>query len=514
MTVLLTARQMRDAEQAAFASGAATGAELMERAGEGVVSALLNSWGELAVVPSRAIILCGPGNNGGDGFVIARLLARRGWAVRVFLLGQADGLPPDARLNHDRWCTMGDVRRLPFDTPPQPEGPSGVVVDALFGTGLTRGLGPEVAGVLESLEAQGFEGWYRVAVDLPSGLCADSGRRITAEDGTTAAFRADLTVSFHAAKLGHYLDEGAEFCGALAVADIGLSPEATPELVRLVQAPALPLGKRGGHKFDHGHALVLSGGFGRTGAARLAARAALRVGAGLVTLGVPGAAQMEVAAQITALMMRRIEAADDLAQMLEDRRLNALCLGPGLGADRARELVPAALAAGRATVLDADALSAFSDAPDALFSALHPGCVLTPHGGEFARLFPDLSARLSGPARRGPAVSRVDMVRAAAARAGCTVLLKGPDTVIAAPDGDAAVHAAVYERATPWLATAGAGDVLAGLICGLMARGVDPWRAAQTATFLHVEAARHHGPGLIAEDLPEALPAVLRGLGA
>lgn len=514
MNRVLTAAQMRHAEQIGMETGAGSGADLMERAGQGVVAALLRRWSDLLAAPSRAIVLCGPGNNGGDGFVIARLLAARGWQVEVFLFGDPARLPPDARLNHDRWAALGPVGRLPFAAPLEAPGDSGVLVDALFGTGLTRGLGPEIAGGLAAFDAPGFAGWHRVAVDLPSGLCSDSGRLIGGGEGAPAVFSADLTVSFHAAKQGHYLAEGPDLCGALEVVDIGLPEGLVPEAVALVEAPAVPLAKRGGHKFGHGHALVISGGFGRTGAARLAARAALRIGAGLVTLGVPGAAQMEVAAQITGLMMRRADTGDDLAGLLEDTRLNALCLGPGLGLERARALVPVALASARAVVLDADALSAFADAPAELFAALHPECVLTPHGGEFARLFPDLADRLAAPAERGPAFSRLDAVRAAAERSGCPVLLKGPDTVIAAPDGTAAIHAAVYGRAAPWLATAGAGDVLAGLICGLMARGTGPMQAAQTAAFLHVEAARHVGAGLIAEDLPEALPAVMRDLGA
>jgi hydroxyethylthiazole kinase-like uncharacterized protein yjeF len=267
------------------------------------------------------------------------------------------------------------------------------------------------------------------------------------------------------------------------------------------------------HKYTHGHALVLSGGAGRTGAARLAARGALRIGAGLVTLGVPGSAQMEVASRITALMLKRVEDADGLAGVLEDARVNALCLGPGLGIARAQDLVPAALSAGRAVVLDADALTAFGDDPAALFALLHDKCVLTPHGGEFARLFPDLADKLNAPATTGPAYSKVDATRAAAERAGCVVLFKGPDTVIAAPDGRCSINSAQYERAAPWLATAGAGDVLAGFITGLLARGFAPMKAAETAAFCHVECARGFGPGLIAEDLPEALPAVLRDLG-
>ncbi|RKF13967.1 NAD(P)H-hydrate dehydratase [Roseovarius spongiae] len=270
------------------------------------------------------------------------------------------------------------------------------------------------------------------------------------------------------------------------------------------------------HKFDHGHALVLSGGPGQTGAARLAARGALRIGAGLVTLGVPHSAQMEVASQTTALMLTPIDDADGLRSVLEDDRINALCLGPGMGVKRAAEALEVLLGEGgvkpRPTTLDADALTALAgDA--ALFGALHDRCVLTPHGGEFARLFPDIAKRLREEPMSGPAHSKVDATREAAKRAGCTVLFKGPDTVIAAPDGRCAINAAQYDRAAPWLATAGAGDVLAGFIAGLLARGFAPMQAAQAAAWLHVECARSFGPGLIAEDLPEELPRVFRALG-
>lgn len=229
------------------------------------------------------------------------------------------------------------------------------------------------------------------------------------------------------------------------------------------------------------------------------------MGAGLVTLGVPPAAQLEVASQVTALMLTRVADAGVLADKLQDERLNALCLGPGLGLTRARDLVPTALRAARPTVLDADALTAYAEAPDALFDALHPGCVLTPHGGEFRRLFPDLAHRLAG----DQAFSKVDATRQAAARAKCTVLFKGADTVIATPDGRAEINASVYDRAAPWLATAGSGDVLAGFITGLMARGFTPAQAATTGAWLHTECALSFGPGLIAEDLPETLPNVL-----
>ena len=267
------------------------------------------------------------------------------------------------------------------------------------------------------------------------------------------------------------------------------------------------------HKYDHGHVLVLAGGPGRGGAGRLAARAALRVGAGLVTLGCPAAALPEHAAQLTAVMLRVVGDATALREALQDARLNALCLGPGLGLGAAtRDLVTVALAAQRATVLDADALTGFAAAPAALFAALHDRAVLTPHGGEFARLFPDLAEglRASG---ADPLPARRRAVAAAAARAGATVLLKGAVTLIADPAGGAAELHLTGPEAAPWLATAGAGDVLAGLIAGLLARGFAPLDAALCAAWLHGAAGRQVGPGLIAEDLPEAIPAVFRGLG-
>lgn len=262
------------------------------------------------------------------------------------------------------------------------------------------------------------------------------------------------------------------------------------------------------HKYSHGHGLVLSGGVGKGGAARLAARGALRIGAGLVTLGCPPAAVLENAIALDAIMVRKV---DDLRPVLEDERITALCLGPGLGLGARQEaLVAAALSQGGRDrrpyiCLDADALTLLSRNA-ALFEALHERCVLTPHGGEFARLFPQIAAKMG-------AMSKIDAAREAAAKAGCVVLFKGPDTVIAAPDGSYVTHAAHGDRAAPWLATAGSGDVLAGFITGLLARGFSTMDAAMAAVWLHVECARTFGPGLIAEDLPEALPQVFRALG-
>jgi hydroxyethylthiazole kinase-like uncharacterized protein yjeF len=363
--------------------------------------------------------------------------------------------------------------------------------------------------------------------------------------------RAALTVTFDSPKVGHFIAQGPGLCGRLRIKDIGLSDwrrtqpqegQVTLPMRRggagrilrpartwlVTPDPLVPdgrfahanrrwraLGKAQplDHKYAHGHALILAGGPGRGGAARLAARGALRIGAGLVTVGAPEAAMPENAAQVTAIMLRPVGRADDLASALADRRLNALCLGPGLGlSDETRNMVKTALAAERKTVLDADALTVFADDPAALFAMLHEGCVLTPHAGEFARLFPDIAEKLAAPATKGPAYSKVDATREAAARAGCTVLFKGPDTVIADRTGRCAINSAHYDRAAPWLATAGAGDVLAGFITGLLARGFPPMQAAETGAWLHVECALKFGPGLVAEDLPEQLPAVFRDL--
>ncbi len=567
MTELLTSAQMRAIERAAIESGEVTGLELMERAGRGVVEAIFEEWPELAgtdadsgaggvdrlaeeggVAPRpaaspqdiceqkkfRAVVLCGPGNNGGDGFVVARLLKGRGWEVEVFLYGDAGKLPPDARVNYERWVEMGEVHDAavfhPFEASLVPD----LEVDALFGTGISRPITNPIlwerlwsfddAISASNLRDSGMAGPIKpprtVAVDVPSGLDADSGLVLGNPDHGLSCAAAMITVTFHRAKLGHYLSEGPTKCGKVVVKDIGICEDYEWRKANWKQ-----IARRGDasfsgwlqknsddHKYSHGHALILSGGPGRTGAARMAARGALRVGAGLVTLAVPPAAQAEVAAQVTAIMLRRVGDATALAKVLEDARFNAIGLGPALGLDEdAAALVATALAAGRATVLDADALTLLTQ-DAALFAKLHGKCVLTPHAGEFKRLFPDIAAKLDAAPVKGPAYSKVDATREAAKRAGCVVLFKGPDTVIAAPDGRCSVNSAQYERSAPWLATAGSGDVLTGFIAGLLARGFDPMQAAETAAWLHVECALEFGPGLIAEDLPEQLPNVLKRL--
>jgi hydroxyethylthiazole kinase-like uncharacterized protein yjeF len=515
MTEVVTAAQMRAIEGAAIDAGAVTGEALMERAGAGVVAAILRQWPEA----QSATILCGPGNNGGDGYVIARLLARRWWKVRVLGMGDAEAMPPDARANRLSWPgEVTPLTRANFEATPRAD----IVVDALFGTGLTRAPSGEVLSVLGAL---GKCAAPRVAVDAPSGLCLDRGIMLAGE-GTVAT--CDLTVTFEVPKVGHFLADGPECCGALEVVDLGLSHwrgTLGPNPARLVEAvPMVPpapgaphlspdFSKKAGHKYDNGHALIVSGGPGKTGAARLAARAALRVGAGLVTVATPATALMENAMHLTAIMTRRCGGAAGLTEILEDARFTAICLGPGLGVGaQARAMVHAALGP-RFVVLDADALTSFAEDPAELFEAIASRgdagrVILTPHGGEFGRLFPEEAEALG----EGD-ISKLDAVRSAAQRSGAVVLLKGADTLIASPDGRSSIHAAHYARAVPWLATAGAGDVLAGLIAGLAARSDDLHRAAADAAWLHVEAARAFGPGLIAEDLPEMVPQVLRDMG-
>ncbi|MCU0901840.1 MAG: bifunctional ADP-dependent NAD(P)H-hydrate dehydratase/NAD(P)H-hydrate epimerase, partial [Cypionkella sp.] len=403
---------------------------------------------------------------------------------------------------------------------------------------------------LTSLEqAWTEEGIRRVSLDLVSGICATSGRYLVNADPAQVGRaarpprRADLVVTFHRLKLGHVLADGPDCCGKVVVCDIGLSSAPSAGVVTATHPRVAALSKDArdagqAHKYSHGHALILSGATGRGGAARLAARGALRIGAGLVTVGCPLDAIPENAARLDAVMLRGVADAAALAEVLDDQRITALCLGPGMGTG-AREvgLLGVALGIpvpgltrdpasggggrgdagpgsgpGRGLVLDADALTILSQHPD-LVSALPGACVLTPHAGEFARLFPDIAEKLAAPATRGPAYSKVDATREAAARAGCVVLFKGPDTVIADPAGRCAINSAHYDRAAPWLATAGSGDVLAGVITGLIARGLPPFEAACTGAWLHVQCALSFGPGLIAEDLPEELPKVLRALG-
>ena len=489
---LLTPEEMYRADALAMERGT-PGHVLMENAGWGVCRAIMRRY-----APCRVLVACGPGNNGGDGFVVARRLAERGWPVAVALLGERARLKGDARAASDRW--NGAVRPLDAATPERAD----LVVDALFGAGLSRPLEGEAAAFAEALNARRAAGLCRtVAVDVPSGLDGASGRPIG-----DLAVEADLTVSFFRPKPAHVLLPGRELCGEVEIRDIGI-PDVVLDEIRpraFVNVPALwrsrlPVPAADTHKYRRGHLLVISGDASHTGAARLAAMAGLRAGAGLVTVASPGSALQVNAAHLTAIMLARCDDPEELPEIIRTRRIRALVIGPAAGTgERTRRMVGKALdVPDLAVVLDADALTAFRERPEELFGIVraHEGpAVLTPHDGEFARIFPDIAG------------DRLSRARAAARRSGAVVLLKGPDTVIADPSGTAAVNIG----APPWLATAGSGDVLSGIIGALCAQGMPAFDAACAAAWMHGEAARLAGPGLTAEDLPRMAGKVLASM--
>jgi NAD(P)H-hydrate epimerase len=476
---LLSTDAMAKADSATIAAGTA-GLVLMENAGQAVARETQLRW-----QPRPVLVLCGPGNNGGDGFAVARLLSEAGWPARVALLGSRDKLKGDAAAMAARWNDA--VLPLTVDALEGAE----LVVDALFGAGLARDLEGPVRAVVEAVNTRELP---CAAVDIPSGIHGDTGAVMG------AAMRADLTVTFCRRKPGHLLLPGRLMAGQVVVADIGI-PDAVVEAldVRLHEnAPALweaqfPWPALTDHKYSRGHALVVGGGAAATGAARLAARGALRVGAGLVTVAGPAEALPVYGAQLTAVMVTPLEA---FGQLLADPRKNAVLVGPGCGVGEAtRRNTLAALAAGKACVLDADALTSFESTPNQLFESISSNVILTPHEGEYCRLFDHVGDKLA-------------RARQAARTSGAVVLLKGGDTVVAAPDGRAVINA----NAPAELATAGAGDVLGGLALGLLAQGMAAFEAASAAAWLHGAAASAFGPGLIAEDIAEALPPILRAL--
>jgi hydroxyethylthiazole kinase-like uncharacterized protein yjeF len=492
---LLTNAEMAKADRLASVSGISS-MSLMEAAGAAVGRAAARRL--YAGCGRRVAVLCGPGNNGGDGYVAGRVLREFGFDVRLASLGSPSKLKGDAAEAALRWnaetAGLGDLTLDGAD----------LVVDALFGAGLARDLDGEAKQAVERLND-----WARstgrpiIAIDVPSGL-----------DGTTgqirgACSRATETVTFFRFKLGHLLLPGRAYCGALTLVDIGIPACVLGAIApqTFVNAPdlwrhALRLPELGGHKYTRGHALVVSGRMPETGAARLAARGALRAGAGLVTVASPRDALAVHAASLTAIMLRESNGPGGLAKLLADPRKNAVVLGPGLGiGEETCALVETALAPSgspklRAHVLDADALTSFAGQPERLFAAVQATdgpVVLTPHDGEFTRLFKTLRE-----------LPKVERAREAARISGATILLKGADTVAADPDG----RAAIAHNAPTWLGTAGAGDVLAGMICGLLAQGMPAFEAAAAAVWMHGEAAKEFGPGLIAEDVPEMLPNV------
>jgi hydroxyethylthiazole kinase-like uncharacterized protein yjeF len=493
MNEVLTNAEMEQADRLAVAGGVA-GIDLMERAGAAIADAVAASHPER----SRVVVVAGPGNNGGDGFVAARLLGERGYRVQLMLAGDAAQLKGDAAFAAKKW-----------DGPIAPAHPSGLagadlVIDALFGAGLDRPVEGLARSLIEGMNARPEP---VVAVDLPSGINGTSGAVMG------LAVKAVQTVTFFRKKPGHLLLPGRLHCGVVSVADIGIPDDVLQSIeVRIFEnVPELwwghlPMPKAGGHKYDRGHAVVVSGPSWSTGATRLAARAALRAGAGLVTIASPRDALFVNATSSLAVMVRAVDGAIELGAFLADRRLNALAIGPGIGVKESTcELVLTALDGDRGVVLDADAITCFAEQPGRLVEALKPrrnqATILTPHEGEFNRYF----AVLDGRTKVG---SKLDRARLAAAITRAIVLIKGADTVVAAPDGRAAIAA----NAPPYLATAGAGDVLTGILTGLLAQGMPAFEAATAAVWLHGQAAIEAGPGLISEDLPEALPSVYRTL--
>jgi ADP-dependent NAD(P)H-hydrate dehydratase / NAD(P)H-hydrate epimerase len=481
-SALLSVAQMNAADRAAIAAGK-PGTMLMQNAGDAVAREIMQRWS-----PRPTVILCGPGNNGGDGFVVAIALAKAGWPVRVALLGRIEDLRGDAGIHAARW--NGAVGRV---TPTAVQDAK-LVVDALFGSGLSRPLDSQV---LDTLAAVTELGSPLVAVDAPSGVMGDSGASL-------GAIAATCTVTFARKKPGHVLLPGRALCGETVVADIGIPPAAletlgidTWENHPVLWRAELPQAQSSGNKYTRGHAL-LCGGYPMTGAARMAARAAARIGAGLTTIAVPEIGFPVYAAALTSIMVQPLRLPGDLARLLADSRYTAFLIGPGAGvSDATRESALQLLQSGRPVLIDADALTAFASKAAELAAAIHGPCVLTPHEGEFARVFDAQGDKLA-------------RAREAARQSGAIIVLKGADTVVAAPDGRAVVNT----NAPATLATAGSGDVLGGLIMGLLAQGMDAFLAAAAGVWIHGEAANAFGPGLIAEDLPDLVPAVLRRLEA
>jgi len=486
---VLTVSEMYRADTAAVQAGVA-GVDLMEKAGRAVAEAV-----QARHPAGPVVVLCGPGNNGGDGFVAARLLAESGRPVRLALLGQRERLRGDAAHHAALW--RGGVRSLAEQGLADLLDHAGVVVDALFGAGLSCPLEGAARAAVMRIAAADLP---VVAVDVPSGLSGDSGEPL----GDIVP-RARQTITFFRKKPAHLIVPGRELCGEVIVADIGIPAAVLAEIAPRCweNAPALwrhavPRRNAAHHKYDFGH-LLIAGGAEMTGAARLAALAGLRVGAGLVTVACPRAVLPIYALTSASLITAPAEDAAGFTALLSDPRRNAVLIGPGGGVGAAtRDRVLAALGSGRAAVLDADALTAFAEDPAVLFKAVAGPCVVTPHEGEFRRLFPKLAG------------DRLARARAAAAESGAVVLLKGADTVVAAPDGRATING----NAPPSLATAGSGDVLAGLVAGLLAQRMTSFDAANAAVWMHGAAAQKAGYGLISEDLPGQIPAVLAELAA
>lgn len=510
---LLTADEMKRADELVINSGVSSLA-LMEQAGLSVFEVIREKY------PSAKnfLVLCGPGNNGGDGFVVARHLHSLGMTVEVMLFGAANKLSEDAAYMAHQWThqcgkTINELTSTDLEKRLQEmQATPAVIVDALFGTGLARNIEGDIARSIDLINASEF---YVVSVDVPSGMNATSGVILG------SAVQADVTVTFFRRKIGHQLFPGRRLCWELEVKDIGI-PDTTlreikPNVFR--NSPMLwldhyPWPDLTTHKYKRGHAVVVSGPAHATGAARLGALSALRIGAGLVTVASPSEAVSIHAAHLTSVMIHPLSSQEDLGMFLQDKRRNLLLIGPGFGVgEDTKSYVKMCLKTEASVVLDADALTSFADTSDVLFESIkensHRAVVLTPHEGEFQRLFQnkekcstDHSVELD---KTKTQESKLDRARKAAEKSQAIIVLKGADTVIASPTGQAAIN----DNAPSWLATAGAGDVLAGMITGLMAQNMPAFEAACAAVWLHGAAAKKLGPGMIAEDMPTILPKVL-----
>ena len=486
---LLTAEEMGRAEQIAAAAGLPT-LTMMENAGRCVAEEVVRRYPR----GSRVVVLCGPGNNGGDGFVCARYLRERGYHVRLALLGRQEDLKRDPKEMARRW----DEAIEPM-TPQSLEGAQ-IVVDAIYGTGLRDNVAGIVAEMIEAVTGRSLP---VISVDVPSGINATSG----AVRGV--AFKAATTVTFFRRKTGHVLLPGRLYCGDVRAVDIGIPAAVLGEIAPRTFANDpefwlryFPKLRIDGHKYDRGHAVIVSGPMESTGAGRLAARTALRAGAGLVTVATSKSAFYINAAQLTAVMVAAYEGPSGLSAVLSDPRITAVLIGPGAGRDpEVMGLVGSVLASDAVAVLDAEGITAFQATPVELFRLIksRPApTILTPHEGEFRKVFPDLANE----------PSKLERARRAAEMSGAVVILKGADTVVAAPDG----LSSISENAPAWLATAGSGDVLAGLITGLCAQGMAAFDAAAAGVWMHGELAVIFGPGLIADDMADLLPGVLQRL--
>jgi ADP-dependent NAD(P)H-hydrate dehydratase / NAD(P)H-hydrate epimerase len=479
---LLTAEESRVADKSAMESGT-SGETLMENAGKAIVDLITQEH-----KPCSLLVVCGTGNNGGDGFVAARMLKDKGWQVTLASVGDVEEIKGDAKIARNKWNMAGGATRT-FSKDLLKE--SNLVVDALFGTGLTRDAEGAYKDAITAINESKLP---VISIDMPSGIHADSGAIM----GT--AIRANHTVTFVRPKPGHVLLPGKAYTGELHVYDIGISGDKVkpnhflnaPSLWRQV----LPSPRPDSNKYSRGHSIVMGGGMTSTGAGRMAAMAALRAGSGLVSIVSEQQALPIYAMTMTAVMTKQVDTLPELDKLLEDKRITAVLIGPGGGVtEKTREQTLQILKSKKPTVIDADALTIFQFNTKPMFAAIGGPTVLTPHEGEFERLF-----SVKG--------SKTERAKEAAKQSGAVIVLKGNDTVIASPDGRLSINA----NAPVWLATAGSGDVLAGIITGLMAQGMPAFEAACAGTWIQGEVANRFGPGLIAEDLNATMPSTLKSL--